>query len=422
MHAYKKSLQNGVRLITVPMKDATAVAVYILVEAGTNYETKNQNGISHFLEHVCFKGTEKRPRSIDIHNEFDNIGAQSNAFTSNEFTGYYAKSHPKHVAKIIDILSDIYLNSTFPKTEIEKEKGVIIEEINMSEDLPMRKAGRLYNELIYGDQPAGWSVLGRKEIIQGITPDDFRKYRTEHYVAGSTIVVVAGKFDQKKVEILVKKALASISKTKNKSKQKTVDNQKSSQVLLYPKTVDQAHIVIGVRTFGTNDKRMPALNLMNTILGEGMSSRLFQKLREEMGVCYYVHSYANEYTDYGDLSVSAGVDPNRVLEVTKVIIDEFKKLRDVTVSREELEKAKELSVGNLYLSLETSDALAGFYGIEEVLRGKLETPAQQEKKIRAVTAKEIQNIARDIFKNNRLNLVVVGKTPDKKDAQAILKI
>lgn len=422
MKAYKKTLPNGVRLITVPMKDATAVAVYVLVEAGSNYETKSQNGISHFLEHACFKGTLRRPLPIDVHNAFDEIGAQSNAFTSNEFTGYHAKSHPRHVAKIIDVLSDMYLNSTFSKDEIEKEKGVIVEEINMLEDLPQHKAGRLFDELLHGDQPAGRPISGSKEVVRGITPGDFRKYRAEHYVAESTIVVVAGKFDPKKVESLVKTAFATISKTKSKPKKKVIESQKNPQLLLFPKTIDQTHIVLGVRAFKTGDKRMTAIGLMSTILGEGMSARLWRKLRDEMGVCYYIRSSVNDYTDHGDMTVVAGVDQKRVSEVVKAILSELKKIKDVTVSKEELAKAKEFSVGNLYLSLETSDALAGFYGYEEIVRHKLETPAELEKKIRAVTARDIQNVAKDIFKNDRLNLVIVGKTPDKKSIQAILKI
>ena len=183
MKAHKKTLPNGLRIITIPMKDTSTVTAYVLVEAGTKYETKEMNGISHFLEHVCFKGTVRRPTSAQINSELDGIGAQSNAFTSHEFTGYYAKAQSKHLPQIIDVLSDIYQNSTFPKDEVQKEKGVILEEINMYEDLPQRKAGTLYSQLLYGDQPSGWTILGRKEVIERIEPKDFVDYRKKHYVA-----------------------------------------------------------------------------------------------------------------------------------------------------------------------------------------------------------------------------------------------
>jgi predicted Zn-dependent peptidase len=422
MKAKKKTFRNGLRIITVPMKDTPTVTVYVLVDAGSKYETKDINGISHFLEHVCFKGTEKRPRAIDIHSEFDAIGAQSNAFTGQEFTGYYAKAQSKHLPKIVDLLSDIYLNSIFPKEEIEKEKGVIIQEINMKEDLPMSKAPVLFDKLLYGDQPAGWEILGRKEVIERIIPNDFRAYRKKHYVASSTMIVVAGNVTETQVEKLVSDAFKNISTSQKHPKKKVIERQSKPALLIHPKDTDQTHLVLGVRTFPVTDKRSPTLALLNTILGEGMSARLFQRLREEMGICYYVRSSADEYTDHGTLSVASGVDTKRVNEAVEAILGEFIKLKNVLVSPEELSKAKEYSIGNMYLGLETSDSLAGYYGIQEILKRKLETPQEVEKKIRRVTAKDIQKVAKDIFKNESLNLVIVGKSPSAEKIRKILKI
>ncbi len=422
MKAHKKTLPNGLRIITVPMKDTSTVTAYVLVDAGTKYETKEINGISHFLEHVCFKGTTKRPTSAHINNELDGMGAQSNAFTSHEFTGYYAKAQSKNLPQIIDILSDIYQNSTFPKDEVQKEKGVILEEINMYEDLPQRKAATLFSQLLYGDQPAGWTILGRKEVIEGIEPKDFENYRKKHYVASATMIVIAGKIDEKSAVNLVQKAFKDISASKKHPKKKVIEKQSAPALLINRKETDQSHIALGVRTFPVGDKRGPALALMNTILGEGMSSRLFQKLRDEMGICYYVHSGLDENTDHGSLVVTSGVDTKRPLDAIEAILSEFRKLRDTLVSPEELKKAKDYSVGTMYLGLETSDSLAGFYGIEEILRKKLESPLEIEKKIRAVTAKDIQKVAKDIFKNERLNLVMVGKAPEEKAVKNILRI
>src|SRR3989344_3446277 len=228
MNFKKQILKNGLTIITVPIKDAPSVTVLVTVHTGSKYESKEQNGLSHFLEHMCFKGTSKRPKAIDISRELDSIGSQSNAFTSQEFTGYYAKAHPDHLDKILDVVSDIYVNPVFSPEEIEKEKGVIIEEINMYEDMPIRSVHDVFMEVLYGDQPAGWNVAGTKE------------------------------------------------------------NENKPEIKIKHKETDQTHIVIGVRTFDSKDKRSFTLKVLNAVLGGGMSSRLFQKLREEMGVGYYV--------------------------------------------------------------------------------------------------------------------------------------
>ena len=201
----KTILKNGLRVITVPMKDNPTVTVLMMVEAGSKYETKEINGLSHFLEHMCFKGTTKRPKAIDISQELDTVGAQYNAFTSQEYTGYYAKADFKHLDLLLDVVSDMYLNPIFEDKEIEKEKGVIIEEINMYEDLPHRKVQEIFMKLLYGDQPAGWDIAGTKDNIKNIKRSDFLDYRRKHYVPSATTLVVAGRFDEKKVSPIFKK-------------------------------------------------------------------------------------------------------------------------------------------------------------------------------------------------------------------------
>ncbi len=208
---YKKIvLDNGLRIIIVPKPDSLTTTILILVEAGSKYETKEINGISHFLEHMCFKGTKKRPQPIDIASELDAIGANYNAFTSMEYTGYFAKAQPNHFDITLDVVSDIYMNQIFNHQEIDKERGVIIEEINMYEDLPMRRVQELFTTLLYGDQPAGWDIAGRKEVIKKITRDDFINYHNKHYLAKSSLVVVAGKFNENEVAEKIKLAFSSI--------------------------------------------------------------------------------------------------------------------------------------------------------------------------------------------------------------------
>lgn len=421
MKPKRKVLSNGLRIITVPMKGSETVAVYVLADTGTEYERKEENGISHFLEHVCFKGTPTRPTALAITKEFDGIGAYVNAFTAYEYTGYHAYAHKKHLSHVVEVLSDLYLNALFPPEEVEKEKGVILEEINMYEDLPKSKAAELYRKLLYGDQPAGWSILGRKEVVSSLKPADFRTYRNKHYVASATTVVVAGDVKESEAVSLVKKTFKDIPTGKKQGKKKTVERQNAPAVLMLPKKIDQTHIVLGVRTFPVLDKRSVTLSLLNTILGRGMSSRLSQVLREELGICYYIRSGVDESLDHGSLAVVSGVDTRRVIPAVKAILGEFTKLKRELVSPEELQKAKEYSVGSMYLSLETADARAGHYAALELMGEPLISPEEAEKKIRSVSAEDIRKLAREIFIDKRLNFTAVGKVPKEAEIRAVLQ-
>lgn len=421
MKFQKTKLKNGLKVVTVPLKDSTSVTVLIMVETGSKYETKKINGLSHFLEHMCFKGTMKRPKASDISRELDAIGSQYNAFTGQEYTGYYAKAHPKHIGRLLDVVSDLYLNPVFDPIEIEKEKGVIIEEINMYEDMPQRHIYDMFMELLYGDQPAGWNIAGPKDNIRKMERQDFIDYRKDHYVSGATTLLIAGNFDKKKIMPQVMESFNHIKEEQKKGKLKVKEKQGSPNVMVKPKKTDQTHLMVGVRSFDVTDKRIPALKVLNAVLGGGMSSRLFQKLRDEMGVGYYVKSSSDEYTDHGYLAVNTGVDNKRVKEVIEAILAEFRRFKTEEVPEEELKKAKDWLIGNLYLSLESSDALAEFYGGQEVLKHSLETPQNISKEIKAVTSKDILKIAKDIFQNKNLNLALIGST-SKDSLKNILKL
>jgi len=395
--------------------------ILILVEAGSEYETRKNNGVSHFLEHMCFKGTEKRLSSLDITSELDAVGAAYNAFTSNQYTGYYAKVQPKYFDEILDIISDIYLNPVFNQREIEKERGVIIEEINMYEDLPMRRVQEFFTNLLYGDQPAGWDIAGKKEIIRRINRNDFIEYQKNHYLGKSTTVVVTGNFNEKEAVKKIESAFSGIRTGKKIQKLKTVESQKSPRIFLKMKETDQAHLVVGVRAFDIFDKRKYAIDLLADILGGGMSSRLFQKLREEMGAAYYVKSEADLLSDHGFLTVSAGVDNNKVSEAIKAVVEEFERLVKEPIEKEELQRVKDRCVGGLIMGLETSDQLAGFYGGQEIITKKIVSPEETIKKIQAVKVEEISAVAKDIFKNNKLNLAIIGPFKEKPRFEQILK-
>src|SRR3989344_7527821 len=422
MRIIRKKMKSGLRIIAAPLKDNLTVTVLVMVEAGSKYERPDESGLSHFLEHMCFKGTINRPTSLDISHELDSLGAENNAFTSFEYTGYYAKANPKHTDKLIEIISDLYLNPVFPEKEIEKEKGVIIEEMNMYEDLPQRKAQEVFLNLLYGTQPAGQTILGDRKVIKNAKRKDFMNYRKKHYVPSSTLVVVAGDINPRSVINSVEKHFEALEDGRKSGKARVKEKQARPQIKLHHKKTDQTHVVLGMRTFGARDKRNPALWVLSTILGEGMSSRLFQKLREEMGVCYYVRSSVEEFTDHGYLSVSAGVDKRRAVRAVEAIVGELRRLRDEAITPSELEKAKEYIVSHLYMGLESSDSVAVFVADQEIIKGRIRYPKDIEKAIKKVTVEEVRKIANEIITDKRLNLAIVGNVKKVAPLSAVLKI
>jgi len=339
-----------------------------------------------------------------------------------EYTGYFAKARPDNFDIILDVVSDIYLNQIFETKEIDKERGVIIEEINMYEDLPMRKVHELFTNLLYADQPAGWDIAGRKEVIKKLNREDFLKYRQEHYLSQSTLVVVAGKFNEEEAIEKTKQAFSEIKISKKTPKVKTVEYQEKPEVLLKHKETDQTHLVLGVRAFNVFDERKYALEILADILGGGLSSRLFQRIREEMGAAYYVSADADLYTDHGYLAVSAGVSNNKINQVIEVILEEFKKIVARPIENKELQRVKEHLIGYLVVGLETSDQLAGFYGGQEIITRKIIAPKDAIKKIQAVKSEEISGVASEIFQNQKLNLAIIGPFKEKEGLEKILKI
>ncbi len=417
----KRVLRNGLRVVTIPMKDNPTVTVLVLVGAGSKYETKKVNGISHFLEHMCFKGTIKRPKAIDISKELDALGSQYNAFTAQEYTGYYAKSDAKHFRQIFDIVSDIYLNSTFPEVEMQKEKGVIIEEINMYEDIPQRHVQDLIMKLLYGDTPAGWNIVGEKKNILRMKRNNFIVYKKDHYLPEATVLIVAGAVTEKQVMNEANKVFGVIKCGQKVDKAKVKEKQKKPQVLIHFKKTDQTHFVLGVRSKNLFNQENAALSVLGGVLGGGMSSRLFQKLREEMGVGYYVRAYNDAFTDHGFFQISAGVNNKRIVEVIKAVLHECNLLKKEKVSQEELNKVKECLIGNMKLSLESSDDIANFFGGQELLKHELKSAEEKAEKIRKVTTQKIQNLAKDIFQNDKLNLALIGPFKEKAKFSKILK-
>lgn len=421
-HFKKIVLKNGLRLILVPQPAGLAASVLILVEAGSEYEAKKINGLSHFLEHMVFKGTENRPRPGMIAEELTALGSQYNAFTTQEYTGYWAKVAAHKLPKILEIVSDLYLHPLFAPEEIEKERGVVIEEMNMYEDMPMRRIQDHFLKLLYGDQPAGWKVDGEKEVVRRLMREDFLKYRAERYAPKGTVVVVAGKFNEKEVVAQVKKTFGGLKRRELRAKTKTRERQAKPQLMLKFKESDQGHLVLGFRAFDIFDKRRFAIQVLADILGGGMSSRLWKKVREELGAAYYIHSDAELFIDHGVMGVSAGVDHSKIEVVIKAILDECAKMRDELVPPEELKRAKDHITGHLILELETSDQLAGFYGAQEVATREPLQPDAIVSRINGITAEEVRSVARDLFKNKKLNLAIIGPYRNEAIFQKILRL
>lgn len=424
MQYQRKLLPNGLRVIVAPMPSFESATVLVHVFAGSRFETKQNSGISHFLEHMAFKGTKKRPSALSISTLIDGVGGECNAFTGKETTGYYIKSKADHIGLSMDILSDMLSNSLFKEEEIEKERGVILEELNLYEDTPARKIGDVYERLLYGDSPLGWDVGGEKDVIKTIKREDFVTYLSRFYSAHSIAVVVAGGVQVEETFDLVKKHFGHMATFDTKSYTKVVDKQDKPYVLLRQKTTEQVHIALGVRTVSLMHPHRYALSILSAILGGGMSSRLFHEVREKRGLAYYVRSASEHYQDCGSLVSFAGVDPKRVEEAIAVILEQYhgisSRQRRDSISNEEIKKAKEFIKGHLVLELEDSRAVAGFYGSQELLEAKIDTLEKILDHIDGVTLDDVLSVAKTYFVNNRLNLAVIGNFSDGQRFEKLL--
>lgn len=420
-HYELNTLPSGLRVITVPMDSTKTVTVLVLVATGSRYETKDINGISHFLEHMMFKGTTKRPGSLDISHELDSIGAEYNAFTSKECTGYYVKCAAAKIDTALDVISDIFQNSKFDAKEIDKERGPIKEEINMYVDHPPRHVSEIYDELVYGDGPLGWNVAGTKDIIDRLTRDDFVKYFSTHYFAQNTIIAVAGNISPRETKEKVKKFFNNIRQNKRLEPMIVMESQNSPAARIEYKKTDQSHVNIGFRAYSRFHPKFEAISVLGAILGGGMSSRLFVEIREKRGLAYRISTGVNAYNETGDFTTHAGLNNDQLIEGLKVILDEHKKLTKERVTEKELKRVKDQVSGLMVIGLEPSDAVASFYAEQELLEHKIETPEQRLAKITAVTADDIMEVAKDIFRPERLNLALIGpfEGHDKKVAEVI---
>lgn len=410
----RSTLKNGLQVVIAPINEVESVTTLVLVGAGSRYETFENNGISHFLEHMAFKGTKKRPTAMEISSLIDGAGAESNAFTGKDYTGYYIKSAAHRIDLSLDILSDMLANLLLDPAEIDRERGVIIEEINLYEDTPPRKILEVYEALLYGNTPMGWEIGGRKEVIRSVQKKDFIDYMKKFYSASNMVIVIAGKVDEKTIGKQVEKYFGVLPTFTASGYETVIEGQKDPALMLRYKKTDQAHFALGVRTVGLiNEKDRYPLTVLVALLGGGTSSRLFHEVREKRGLAYYVRTASDHYLDCGHLSTFVGADPARVDEAIKVIVDEYKKIqKDGELSADEVKKAKEYTKGHFVLDLEDTRSVSVFYATDLLLEKKLEEPAEVLKKIDEVTLADVVRAAKKYF-SQPLNFAIIGNFKDE---------
>ncbi len=429
---YAKSvLDNGLRVVTIPMPSLESVTVTVWVKTGSRNENEKNNGVSHFLEHMFFKGTTTRPSAKQIAEEIDQIGGIQNAGTSKEYTEYYIKCRADKIEVAFDLLSDMALNSLLDAKEIEREKGTIIEEIRMYEDTPMMAIGEVFEGLIYGGHSLGMDIAGTEKTVGGMKRQDFLDYKNSYYTSDNMIVTVAGGITPEKVNELSQKYFSKLANQQpnNLTIADFVAKQNKPAIKLHNKKKEQTHVILGFMADGKNydsangGQKKYAQTLLATILGGGMSSRMFTEVRERRGLAYSIRTSMDRYTDIGYMGTYAGLDTKRAGEAVKVMLDEHYKITNnkLQITKEELIKSKEFLKGHLALALEDTSDVSSFFGDQELFSEKVLTPEEVFKKIDKVTMDDVNYEAKRLFVPERLNLAIIGPYENDEEFAKLLK-
>jgi len=418
----KKVLPNGLTLLMVPIDTASSVTMSIFIKAGSRYEEKKFNGISHFLEHLHFKGSQKYPTAKKLSEIVDSIGGEFNANTGKEHTQYYIRAAYEHLDLVFEVLTDMLQHPLFAEKEINRERGVIIEEINMYKDNPQFSVDALFEETLWPDQALGRDIPGTPEVINAVTRNEILDYREKFYVPGNMIIAVAGNFDLAKLENLVEKHWSKIANKKFGTYKPAIIDQKQPRVSIQNKKTEQAYLMLGFQAYSYRNKRNPALRIMSAVLGGGMSSRLFLRIRERLGLAYYVNTSFNNYLDAGNFAVSAGLKIQNVNQALDVILEELLKVKKEGISKAELAKAKEYIKGKIALAMEDPHDKLEWYLGQEAFNGRIRTVKQTFEELDKVSLEDVAQVASDIIRPQTLNLALIGPFEDKSKFEKKLKI
>jgi predicted Zn-dependent peptidase len=409
----KAVLDNGLRVITSTMPHSRSVSLAILAGTGSCYETKEEAGISHFAEHLFFKGTQRRPTSKEISQDIEGVGGMINGGTDKEVTIFWCKVATPHFPIALDLLSDILLNSRFDNKDIEQERQVIMEEIKMNLDLPQQRVNTLIDELLWPEQPLGREIIGYKETVSSLTREQLLNYVSRRYMPNNTVLSIAGNIQHEE-------ALAQIEPLFNKwaagelmTGYITNDKQTEARLRIEPRDIEQAHLCLAVHGFSSSHPQRFIIDLLNTVLGGGMSSRLFMEIRENRGLAYDIYSYTEHFLGSGSFTIYAGVAPEKIEAAVTAILEELSQIKQ-GITASEVTRAKELSKGRLYLRFEDSRNVALWYGSQEILLQQILDIDDVISIVDAITIDELKKVAEEILTGSRLNLAVTG--PVKEDS------
>ncbi len=421
---YKRfQLKNGMRAVVVPREDTAAVTVLILYKVGSRYETKSLNGVSHFLEHLMFKGTKKRPNTLAISKELDSVGAEFNAFTGKDHTGYYIKVAAPKIGLALDMLSDMLYRSKFDAKELDRERGVIKEEIRMYEDNPLMYIGDIFESAMFSGSTLGWNIAGSEKTVDTMQREKMLAYKNHFYQPHNAVLAIGGKITDD-IEKQVEQYFGNkntIQKKLRTYKPFTVD-QKNPRVKCLYRDTNQTQVMLGWPAFGYTSSQLPALQLLSTIMGGNMSSRLFIRVRERKGLCYLIRAGMTVYEDRGNFEVHAGLDSKRIIPALELILKELYQVREKGVTAAELKKAKQYYAGKMILALEDSSALAEWFAKQALLTKKVLTPEQKMKQLEKVTLADIQEVAKKVMIPARLTLAMIGPYKNTKPFKKLIAV
>ena len=417
----KTTLDNGLRLVTANMPHTQSVAIGFFIGAGSRYEADAHAGISHFIEHLCFRGTSKRPTSREISTAIEGVGGILNGGTDKELTVYWCKVAKPHFHLALEVLVDMLLNSRFDPADIEKERQVIIEEIHMSNDSPSQRVGMLIDELLWPQHPLGRDIAGSKESVNAISRDMLSGYLSGHYQPGNTVISVAGDIKQPEVVNAVSEALSNWTNQQPHPGYPAYQENMFKRLQIEERDTEQVQLCLALPGLPLLHPRRFALDLLNVILGEGMSSRLFTEIRDKLGLAYSISSFVDHFSDTGSIIISAGVETKNLRATARAILQQLSQLKE-SIPEAELTKAKEFSKGRLLLRMEDSRSVAGWMGGQEILTGRILNIDQVISLVDAVTTEEVQQLGRELLVGSQLRLAVVGPVPSDEPLEELLKL